>query len=82
MFAMMARIWRWKTLNMATAGMATSWYHAGNPSRSPELAVLVDDPELREARLALARGVRIVLRNGLRVLGLSAPDRMEREEPE
>jgi arginyl-tRNA synthetase len=42
--------------------------------------VLVDDPGLREARLALARGIRIVLRNGLRVLGLSAPDRMEREE--
>ncbi|MBW3551954.1 MAG: arginine--tRNA ligase [Gemmatimonadetes bacterium] len=65
-----------------TAGAANSWYHAGNPSRSPELAVLVDDPELREARLALARGVRIVLRNGLRLLGLSAPDRMEREEQE
>ena len=65
-----------------SAGAANSWYHAGNPSRSPELAVLVDDPELREARLALARGVRIVLRNGLRLLGLSAPDRMEREERE
>ena len=63
-----------------TAGMANSWYHSGNPSRNPELAVLVDDPELRAARLALARGVRIVLRNGLTVLGLSAPDRMERKE--
>jgi arginyl-tRNA synthetase len=63
-----------------TAGMANSWYHSGNPSRSPELAVLVEDPELRAARLALARGVRIVLRNGLRVLGLAAPDRMERED--
>lgn len=63
-----------------TAGMANSWYHSGNPSRNPELAVLVEDPELRAARLALARGIRIVLRNGLRVLGLSAPDRMEREE--
>ena len=63
-----------------TAGMANSWYHSGNPSRNPELAVLVDDPELRAARLALARGIRIVLRNGLMVLGLSAPDRMERED--
>ena len=60
--------------------MANSWYHSGNPSRDPELAVLVDDPELRAARLALARGIRIVLRNGLTVLGLSAPDRMERED--
>jgi arginyl-tRNA synthetase len=65
-----------------TAGMANSWYHSGNPSRNPGLAVLVDDPDLREARLALARGVRIVLRNGLRVLGLTAPDRMEREDVE
>ncbi len=63
-----------------TAGMANSWYHSGNPSRNPELAVLVEDPELRAARLALARGIRIVLRNGLGVLGLSAPDRMERED--
>jgi arginyl-tRNA synthetase len=65
-----------------TAGQANAWYHSGNPSRNPGLAVLVDDPDLREARLALARGIRIVLRNGLRILGLGAPDRMEREEQE
>jgi arginyl-tRNA synthetase len=65
-----------------TAGMANSWYHAGNPSRNPELAVLVEDPELRDARLALARGVRIVLRNGLGILGLTAPERMVREDEE
>ncbi len=62
----------------ATAGEVNSWYHAGNPSRNPELAVLVADPELRKARLVLARAVHIVLRNGLRVLGLTAPDRMDR----
>jgi arginyl-tRNA synthetase len=61
-----------------TAGAANSWYHAGNPSRSPELAVLVDDPALREARLALARAVQIVLRNGLTLLGIQAPHRMVR----
>jgi arginyl-tRNA synthetase len=65
----------------ATAGLVNSWYHAGNPSRNPALAVLVDDEELRRARLALARAVRTVLRNGLTVLGLVAPDRMQREEP-
>jgi arginyl-tRNA synthetase len=65
-----------------TAGAVNSWYHAGNPSRNPELAVLVRDEGLRQARLALARAVRIVLRNGLRLLGLSAPDRLEREESE
>ncbi len=63
-----------------TAGEVNSWYHAGNPSRNPELAVLVDDPDLRAARLALSRAVLIVLRNGLRILGLSAPRRMERSE--
>jgi arginyl-tRNA synthetase len=65
-----------------TASMVNSWYHAGNPARNPGLAVLSDDAQLRNARLALAAGVRIVLSNGLRVLGITAPDRMERaEEP-
>ena len=63
-----------------TAGAVNSWYHAGNPSRNPELAVLVEDGGLRRARLALARSVRIVLRNGLEILGVSAPTRMERSE--
>jgi arginyl-tRNA synthetase len=62
------------------AGAANSWYHAGNPTRNPELAVLVDDDALRGARLALARAVRIVLRNGLAVLGIEAPTRMVRED--
>ena len=64
----------------ATAGMVNSWYHAGNPSRNPELAVLVPDEGLRAARLVLTRAVQIVLRNGLELLGLNAPERMEREE--
>jgi arginyl-tRNA synthetase len=63
-----------------TAGEVNSWYHAGNPSRDPRLAVLVDDPGLRRARLVLARAVRIVLRNGLHLLGLEAPERMTRDE--
>jgi arginyl-tRNA synthetase len=63
-----------------TAGQVNSWYHAGNPNRHPELAVLSPDASLRAARLLLARGIQVVLRNGLRVLGLSAPERMEREE--
>ncbi|NIP80908.1 MAG: arginine--tRNA ligase, partial [Gemmatimonadetes bacterium] len=60
-----------------TAGMVNSWYHAGNPARNPELSVLADDPALRRARLVLTRGVAIVLRNGLELLGLAAPQRME-----
>ncbi len=62
-----------------TAGQVNSWYHAGNPTRNPQLAVLVDDTELRRARLALASAIRVVLRNGLRLLGLNAPVRMEKE---
>jgi arginyl-tRNA synthetase len=63
-----------------TAGAVNSWYHAGNPSRNPELAVLVDDPGLRNARLALARSVQIVLRNGLAILGIVAPEQMVRDD--
>ena len=63
------------------AGKVNSWYHAGNPSRNPELAVLVQDAELRAARLVLVRAVEVVIRNGLSILGISAPRRMERPEP-
>ena len=65
-----------------TAGAVNSWYHAGNPSRNRELAVLVDDPNLRNARLALARAIQIVLRNGLTILGILAPERLVREVEE
>lgn len=63
-----------------TAGAVNAWYHAGNPGRNPGLAVLVDDPGLRAARMVLARAVQIVLRNGLTILGLSAPTRMQRSD--
>ena len=63
-----------------TAGAVNSWYHAGNPSRNPEMAVLAGDANLRNARLALARAVQIVLRNGLAVLGIDAPEQMVRDD--
>ncbi len=63
-----------------TAGAVNSWYHAGNPSRNPELAVLVEDESLRNPRLALARSVQIVLRNGLTILGIAAPAQMARDD--
>jgi len=37
---------------------------------------LVDDKDLRDARLALVVATRQVLRNGLDLLGLSAPESM------
>ena len=38
--------------------------------------VLVEDEELREARIMLSMGVRQVLSNGLNILGVSAPEEM------
>ena len=38
--------------------------------------ILVEDPALREARLALAAAVRQVLANGLALLGVGAPEKM------
>jgi arginyl-tRNA synthetase len=51
-----------------TAGLVHGWYHKHH--------VLGQEPLLMTARLALARAAQIVLRNGLTVLGISAPDRM------
>lgn len=48
--------------------IAHGWYH--------KCRVLGEAPETETARLALARATRIVLANGLTLLGLSAPDRM------
>ena len=42
---------------------------------------LVDDAELARARMALLSATRQVLRNALAVLGVSAPQRMDREQP-
>ena len=59
------------------AGLVNSWYHQGN--LDPALRLLVEGPE-REGRLKLARATQITLRNGLRLLGLSAPQKMVRED--
>ncbi len=62
-----------------TAGRVNAWYHEGNPTRNPALAVLHPDPGLRAARLALTEAVRTVLSNALGLLGIEAPERMERQ---
>jgi len=52
-----------------TAGKAHLWYHNG-----PKI---IDEPEAsRNARLVLARAAQVVLRNGLHLIGITAPDRM------
>ncbi len=60
------------------AGMINSWYHEGNDD--PSLRVIGVEDDLMRARMVLVRAIRIVLRNGLAVLGVSAPERMEREQ--
>ncbi|MDB4952037.1 MAG: arginine--tRNA ligase [Gemmatimonadetes bacterium] len=62
------------------AGAVNSWYHAGN--RDPGLRVLGVADELSRARLVLARAVQVTLRNGLAVLGITAPERLDRAEAE
>ena len=44
--------------------------------------MLGDDPALTRARLALLAATRQVMRNALAVLGVSAPDAMERDSQE
>lgn len=58
------------------AGAVNAWYHEGNVD--PSRRVLAEGSG-RPARLALARGVQLTLRAGLTLLGISAPERMERE---
>ena len=50
------------------AGEFHSWYNAHK--------VLIDDTELRDARLALSAAVRQTIANGLALLGVSAPESM------
>ncbi|MFE8072865.1 arginine--tRNA ligase [Marinobacteraceae bacterium S3BR75-40.1] len=50
------------------AGRFHSYYNAHK--------VLVDDPELRQARIALSLAVKQVISNGLNLLGVSAPEEM------
>jgi arginyl-tRNA synthetase len=59
------------------AGAVNSWYHAGN--LSPELRVVGVPEPLSRARMVLARAIQVVLANGLAVLGVTAPERLERE---
>ena len=58
------------------AAAVNAWYHEGN--LDPERRLLAEGPS-RPARLALARAVQVTLRSGLTLLGISAPERLERE---
>jgi len=53
---------------LETARLAHLWYHKHH--------VLEQAEDVTRARLALARSAQIVLRNGLQILGVTAPERM------
>jgi arginyl-tRNA synthetase len=56
------------TYLLETARVAHLWYHKHH--------VLEQEEGVTRARLALARGAQIVLRNGMRILGITSPERM------
>ncbi len=56
------------------SGAYQRYYELGN--RDPGKRVLADDEGVRRARLAASAAVQQVLRNGFRLLGLSAPEQM------
>jgi len=56
------------TYLLETARLAHLWYHKHH--------VLEQAEDVTRARLVLARGAQIVLRNGLQILGITAPERM------
>jgi arginyl-tRNA synthetase len=56
------------------SGAYQSYYDLGN--RDTQKRVLAEDEAVRRARLAASAAVQQVLRNGFRLLGLSAPDSM------
>ena len=56
------------TYLLETARLAHVWYHKHH--------VLEQAEDITRARLALARGAQIVLRNGMRILGITSPERM------
>jgi arginyl-tRNA synthetase len=59
---------------LGLAGDFSYWYTLGNGDKS--LRVIVDDPALQRARLALTQGVKAAFATGLRLLGMAAPDQM------
>ena len=58
------------------ADRVSTFYEAGNDNG--DFRVVVDDARLTRARLELSRAARATLRSGLDLVGVSAPERMER----
>lgn len=59
---------------LGLAAAVSTWLTAGN--RDPSAKVICDDPAMSAARLLLVRAARGAIGEGLRLLGLIAPERM------
>ena len=59
---------------LALAAAVSAWLTAG--SKDDTARVLVEDAALAASRLRLVRAARAALGEGLRLLGLEAPERM------
>ena len=62
------------------ADRVSTFYEAGN--EKSEYRVVVDDPALTRARLELCRAAKATLRSGLELVGVTAPERMDRSQEE
>jgi len=62
------------------ADRVSAFYEAGNAA--PGNRIVADDAALTRARLELARAARATLRSGLTLIGVGAPERMERNPEE
>ena len=62
------------------ADRVSTFYEAGN--EKSEYRVVVDDPALTRARLELCRAAKATLRSGLELVGVTAPERMDRIQEE
>jgi arginyl-tRNA synthetase len=56
------------------ASLFHKYFNLGN--KNPEDRIVVADAALSQARLTLVAGIRMVLKNGLGLLGINAPERM------
>ena len=54
-----------------------SYYQKGDKDK--QLRVLCEDEKIRSMRLYTIRAVQIVIKNGLELLGINAPERMEQQ---
>ena len=59
---------------LSLAAEFSRWYTQGNGD--PAVRVIVDDPAVRRARLALVAAVQATFATGLGLLGIAAPDQM------